>query len=571
MRHEKNSGLSIFHQCKLGGPMLSSLITIEELLNAEEGEQCQFKEAKQRFDFSEAARCCCALANCGGGRLVFGVSDKRPRKIVGSKAFDQPERTRKGLIAKLNVMVNFQIYEHEGKRVLVFEVASRPLGLPVQVDGVAWWYEGDSLIPMAEEIRRKIYEEIGVDFSGKTCLSARISDLDEDAIEAFRVKWIEKSGNHRLSSLTCEQLLRGCDAVTDEGITYAALVLFGSRKTLGKYLPQSELVFEYRSSNSSGPANQREEFRMGFFSCFDRLWELINLRNDIQHYQEGFFIFDIPTFNESVVREAILNAVCHRNYQMAGSVFIRQYPEKLTIESPGGLPNGITIDNILDRQVPRNRRIAEILALCGLVERSGQGMNIIFETSIKEAKQLPDFTGTDDNFVNLTLNGLVLDKKMLSLINKIGNDRLAILSTADFLAINSLYFERPLNDISQSRLKHLTELGIVEHVGRSKYVLARSLYSVAGKHGVHTRIVGLDRETNKELLLKHLREKGEEGTPLRELQQVLPGHNRGQLQVLLRELRDENRIYCVGKTSAGRWFAREHPTDSGVNIATDLQ
>ena len=94
--------------------MLSSLITIEELLNAEEGEQCQFKEAKQRFDFSEAARCCCALANCGGGRLVFGVSDKRPRKIVGSKAFDQPERTRKGLIAKLNVMVNFQIYEHEG-------------------------------------------------------------------------------------------------------------------------------------------------------------------------------------------------------------------------------------------------------------------------------------------------------------------------------------------------------------------------------------------------------------------------------------------------------------------------
>ena len=67
----------------------------------------------------------------------------------------------------------------------------------------------------------------------------------------------------------------------------------------------------------------------------------------------------------------------------------------------------------MDRQVPRNRRIAEILALCGLVERSGQGMNIIYETSIKEAKQLPDFSGTDDNFVSLKLSGLVLDKKML--------------------------------------------------------------------------------------------------------------------------------------------------------------
>ena len=133
---------------------------ILELLNAKEGEQVQFKEAKNRFDSSEAARICCALSNCGGGRLVFGISDKRPRQVVGSAAFDQPERTRKGLIEKLKVMVDFQLYEYGGKRVLVFDVASRPLGLPVQADGVAWWYEGDSLIPMPEDIRRKIYEEM---------------------------------------------------------------------------------------------------------------------------------------------------------------------------------------------------------------------------------------------------------------------------------------------------------------------------------------------------------------------------------------------------------------------------
>lgn len=535
--------------------MINSSITIEELLEAKEGEQYQFKEAKRHFDFGEATQCCCALANCGGGKLVFGISDKRPREVVGSTAFDQPERTRKGLIDKLRVMVDFQLYDHDGKRVLVFDVASRPLGLPVQVDGVAWWYEGDSLIPMPEEIRRKIYEETGFDFSGSICTSARLSDLDEAAIEAFREKWIEKSGNKRLSSRSVEQLLHDCEAITDEGITYAALILFGTKEALGKYLPQSEIVFEYRSSNASGPANQREEFRMGFFACHNRLWELVNLRNDIQHYQEGFFIFDIPTFNESAVREAILNAVSHRNYQLAGSVFIRQYPEKLVIESPGGFPNGISLDNILDRQIPRNRRIAEILALCGLVERSGQGMNIIYETSIKEAKQLPDFAGTDDNFVNLTLNGLVLDKKMLSLINRIGNDRLDSLSTADFLAINALYYERALDDSLRLRLKHLTEIGIVEHIGRNKYVLARSLYSAAGKSGVHTRIIGLDRETNKELLLKHIREKAPEGSPLKELQQVLPSHSRRQIQTLLHELRSENRVYCVGNTSAARWFA----------------
>ena len=542
--------------------MLNLSVTIEELLNAKEGEHVQFKEAKQRFDFGEAARCCSALANGGGGMLVFGISDKRPREVVGSKAFDQPERTRKGLIDKLKVMVDFQVLPYEGKRVLVFGVASRPLGLPVQADGISWWYEGDSLIPMPEDIRRKIYEEIGYDFSGSICKTAGIIDLDETAIEAFREKWIEKSGNKRLSTLSAEQLLHDCEAITDEGVTYAALILFGKKEALGKYLPQSEIIFEYRSSNASGPANQREEFRVGFFACFNRLWELINLRNDIQHYQEGFFVFNISTFNESVVREAILNAVSHRNYQLAGSVFIRQYPEKLIVESPGGLPNGVSLDNILDRQVPRNRRIAEILALCGLVERSGQGMNIIYETSVREAKQLPDFTGTDSNFVSLTLNGLVIDKKMLSMINRIGNERLESLTTADFLAINALYYERPMSSSLRLRLKHLTEMGIVEHVGRNKYVLARSLYSAAGKPGIHTRIVGLDRETNKELIYKHIAENGTEGTPFRELQQVLPGHSRSQIQVLLRELHKENRAYCVGKTSAARWFPGPEPKEA---------
>lgn len=534
--------------------MINNPETMESLLTAKEGECYQFKEAKRHFDFGEAARCCCALANCGGGKLVFGVSDKRPRKVVGSLAFDQPERTRKGLIDKLAVMVDFQLYEQDGKRVLVFNVASRPLGLPVQVDGVAWWYEGDSLIPMPEEIRRKIYSETGNDFSGTICSAAHLSDLDDLAIEEFRKKWVEKSGNKRLLNMSVEQLLLDCGAITDEGITFAALVLFGKKAALDKLLPQSEIVFEYRSSNASGPANQREEFRSGFFSYYDHLWELINLRNDVQHYQEGFFIFDIPTFNESAVREAILNAVSHRNYQLAGSVFIRQYPDKLLIESPGGFPNGISLENILDRQVPRNRRIAEILAHCGLVERSGQGMNIIFETSIKEAKQLPDFTGTDDDFVSLTLNGLVLDKKMLSLINKIGNERLESLSTTDFLTINALYYERPLNESLRLRLKHLTEIGIVEHVGRNKFVLARSLYSAAGRPGVHTRMVGLDRDTNKELLVKHIRDQASDGTRFKELQQVLPGLNRSQIQVLLRELRNEGRIHCVGITSAARWF-----------------
>ena len=174
------------------------LETVQELLEAKEGEHVQFKEAKNRFDFGEAAKCCCALANNGGGKLVFGITDKRPRSVVGSAAFDQPERTRMGLIEKLKVNVDFQLFNYEEKRVLVFDVKSRPIGMPVQYDGVAWIYEGDTLKPMPEDMRRSIYEETGGDFSGTICAGATVDDLDETAIENFRAKWIEKSAKSSL-------------------------------------------------------------------------------------------------------------------------------------------------------------------------------------------------------------------------------------------------------------------------------------------------------------------------------------------------------------------------------------
>ena len=538
-------------------------IIIDELLNLPEGEQFEFKEAKNTFEFDKLVKYACAIANRGGGKIVLGVTDKRPRKVVGSAAFEQPERTCSGLIGKLHVRIDFQLHEYDGKRVLVFVVTERPVGLPVQVDGIAWWRDGDSLIHMPPEVLRGIYAETGHDFSGDICKGATLNDLDTDAVNKFRDKWLEKSGNARLKQLSTEQLLRDCEAVVNEGITYAAMVLFGKHSSLGRFLPQSETVFEYRSSEASGPAQQREEFRIGFFACYDQLWELINLRNDKQHYQDGLFVFDIPTFNERVVREALLNAVSHRNYQLTGSVFVRQYRDRLVIDSPGGFPLDVTLENILDRHSPRNRRIAEILSRCGLVERSGQGMNLIYELSIKEAKALPDFTGTDANLVRITLNGLVLDRDMLSLLSKIGNKKLESFTTEDFLVVNALFYEQKLSGQLTGRVKRLVDMGIVEHVGRNKFVLARVFYEITGKTGTRTRLVGLDRAANKELLFKHIKDSGTTGTKLSELQQVLPGHSRRQVQTLINELRDEQRIYVEGNTSAARWFLSAKQKFSG--------
>ena len=439
---------------------------LNDLLNAPEGENYEFKEAKNRYDFEEAVKYCCALSNSGGGKFILGVTDKRPRKVVNSNAFEQPERTRKGLMDRLHIRIDFQIYQTEDGRVLVFDVASRPSGLPVQTKGIAWWRDGESLVPMPEDIRRKIYLELESDFSSEICPNATIDDLNNAAINKFRLKWRDHTRNNRLSSLSDEQLLRDCGAITDKGATYAAIILFGNRKILQNQLPHAEVVFEYRSKETAGPAAQREEFQEGFFTYDDRIWELVNLRNDEQHYRDKLYRHPILTFNEDVVRETVLNAVSHRDYQRGGSIFVRQYQNRLVVESPGGFPHGITVENILNRQNARNRLIANIFRLCGLVERSGQGMNLIYEMAIKEAKPLPDFSGSDSFFVMLTLRGKIINSDMLALIKKIGDERLEAMTTDDYLLLSALFTGKGLAEIELSRFEHLAELEIVKYTER---------------------------------------------------------------------------------------------------------
>jgi predicted HTH transcriptional regulator len=189
----------------------------------------------------------------------------------------------------------------------------------------------------------------------------------------------------------------------------------------------------------------------------------VNLRNDKQHYQKQFAILPVPTFNEIVVREALLNAVSHRDYQTKGSIFIRQYSRKLVIESPGGFLPGITPENILNRHAARNGRIAAVFQRCGLVERSGQGMNLIYEMSVKEAKPLPKFTGSDAMFVKLTLDGQVIHPRMLALLKEIGTHRLNVMTTDDYLLLSALFLEEDLRGVDPARFKHLAELEIVKH------------------------------------------------------------------------------------------------------------
>ena len=498
-------------------------MTLLEILNAKEGHHFEFKEAKNHFGTKEAAEYLCALSNHGGGRLVLGVTDKRPRKAVGSKAF-------------------------------------------VQFDGTAWWRDGERLVPMPESVRRAIYAEGGHDFTGETCLELTLDDLDLDAIEIFRIKWLEYSGNKRIATLSTLQLLRDAGVVNDDGITYAALILFGKRAPLLKYLSTAEVCYEYRLTETSGPAGVREDFRMGFFNFFDRIWELVNQRNENQHYQRRFQMLPVITFNEVVVREALLNAVSHRDYQLKGSIFVRQFGRKIVVESPGGFPPGITIENILNRHQARNGLIAAVFQLCGLVERSGQGMNLIYERAVREAKPLPTFEGSDSMFVRLTLDCKIIHPKMLALLKEIGEDRLDVMTTEDYLLLSALYRAEDMRGTPPERFSHLEELGIVKYsehgTGPAKGCAKLFIGSLSEVASDKLPINGSDKcHVVTDYMSEH------DFVTTAELAKLLGITQRAALDILKKLIADELVVKSGGKRNA-KYALRNDPKESPHEIPT---
>jgi len=537
--------------------MSVSLAELKAWMTARESEHLELKEAKQSYSADKLLRYCAALANEGGGRVVLGVTNKIPRRVVGTAAFQNPGDTTQSLLQQLHLRIQADELAHPDGRVLVFTVPSRPVGMPIAVDGRYWMRAGESLTAMTPDMLKRIFDEAAPDFSAETCERATLADLDPDAVKAFRQAWSRKAGNPQLEKLSVEQLLSDSELLVDGRVTHAALVLLGAHRALGRLLPQAEVVYEYRSGEASGPAQQRLDLRRGFFLFFDELWQAIAARNEVQHYQEGLFIWDVPTFDETTVREAVLNAVAHRDYRLQGSVFVRQHPRRMEIVSPGGLPPDVTLENILWKQSPRNRRICEAFQRCGLVERSGQGMNRIYEGCIRQGKPLPDFRGTDEYQVALSLSGTVEDPRLVGFLEQVGQERLATFTTEHFLAVSQVHRSQKVEKELRGALGQLLDQGIVERVSRGKYVLSRRFFSFLGKTGEYTRKKGLDRETNRMLLLKHIRDSGKRGTQMEELMQVLPSLSRHQVSRLVRSLKEEGAVEQEGKTRGARWFARQ--------------
>ena len=196
--------------------------------------------------------------------------------------------------------------------------------------------------------------------------------------------------------------------------------------------------------------------------------------------------------------------------------------------------------------------IAEAFERTKLVEKSGQGIDVIFEAAIRQGKGIPDFKGTDAHTVRINIPAKVKDAEFVRFLEKIVNEKQISFSFDEIYELELLREQKVVAN-PQHKEKFL-KLGIVEKIGKTsgtKYMLSHKYYSYEEKPGVYTRIKGISREKNKELILNHIKREGR-GIK-KDFIDAFPELKISDISNLLQELKEEGKIERVGSIRAGFW------------------
>ena len=519
-------------------------------------EGLEFKHAENQFSKDRLCEYVSALANEGGGSIVLGVTDRKPREFAGTNAFPDLAKLRFEVFERMRWRTQAQEFHPDGKRVVVVSTNAAPRGRPVGFDGKFYHRTGEALRTMGPDELRRALVDVSLDVSSDVCAAAKIDDLDPKAVERFRLEWSAREPKLGVSLWDVGTLLENAELSVDGELTNAALLLMGAEQAIRRHLPQAEMIFEYRSKEGMDEYSERLEFKAGLLLWVDSIWQRINVRNTTSQITLGLFRHEVATFDEGTIREALLNAVAHRDYSDAGSAWLLMWPTRIEVRSPGGFPRGITPENIVDRQNPRNRRLAEALKRCGLVERSGQGADKMFRRCIEQAKALPDYSKSDEHVVIVNLRGEVTDPKFIQFLEDLSRERGAAFSVADLRVLDMVRRGVIVPETLLERREVLRSAGAIERTaGRNKWILSRRYREFEGVPDAYDRDRGRGRAEEVQLLRRIIVEAGNAGATRKQLNEAVD-RSSSHVGRLLGELKKSGVIETRGRGSGARWHAR---------------
>lgn len=343
-----------------------------------------------------------AFANTDGGTIVVGV-DRRGRFSRNLMAEDvEGALTRALTMCRPPVATEWQQHEVAGGVVVVLQVARSP-ELHALGDGRVLVRAGPENRPLGgEAIRHLAATKSSGDFESEPVPAATLVDLDKDVLDEYLAKRAERG--QRPVSGRLEDHLVEIGAMTEDGTpTVSGLLLFGKRPQT--FLTQSGVIFvkflgtEPRGRDGLAGYGRRVEIEGPLARVIERAWNLIWEEMRVEAVVTGLKREEVPEYPRFAVREAVINAVCHRDYRLAGRrVEIRMFEDRLEVISPGGLPGFITVDNIVEEHFSRNPRLVAGLFQWGYIEELGLGIDRMIEEMLQQGHPPPEFRATPYSF-----------------------------------------------------------------------------------------------------------------------------------------------------------------------------
>ena len=350
-----------------------------------------------------------AFANADGGTVLLGVD--ADGQILGNLQAEDAEGLLRAALGRCRPVMRTEWQQFEDRDgIAVGLQVPRSTELHSLADGRVFVRTHAGNQPLdGTRIGQLAATKASGDFETETVPGAARTDLDEDVIRDFMDRRAARLG--RDLGQTEAEILAATGALDSSGQpTLAGLLLFGREP--GFFVPQSGLVYvRFVGAEPRGPGglpgySRREESNGALARVIERTWSLLLQETRGEAVVRGLQREDRMLYPPFAVREALVNAVCHRDYRLTGRrVEIRQFDDRLEISSPGGLPGYITLDNIVDEHFSRNPRLVNGLFEWGYIEQLGLGIDRMIEEMVLAGHPPPEFRATPYSFTVIFRRG----------------------------------------------------------------------------------------------------------------------------------------------------------------------
>jgi ATP-dependent DNA helicase RecG len=457
---------------------------LKALVKHGESNTVEFKSSTSSM--SSGMQTVCAFLNSDrGGTVIFGVTDKG--SIVGQEVTD---KTRKEIATELNKIDCYEninvVYVHvaDDRQAIVFEVEPGDVA-PCMYDGRAYIRNQSTTTRMSKEEYRYLYNKSNPAlWESLTTNTCTFKDLDRTRIkEIIRMAVSEKRLPSDALNISIPNILKKLKLIVNDKLTNAAVILFC--KNEDKQFMQSSIQLARFRGIDKTEFLDTKLFVGNAFDLYDKADEFLSFSLPVAaHIEHGKPVrVETPAIPYVVLREALINALIHRDYSNAGgSVSIAVYDDRVNITNIGTLPKGVTLNELSKEHasIQRNPLIANVFYLCGKIEKWGRGTLDMIKACEKAGNPIPKYEEIGGTFsVTLPLKepiSTVFEKPQKIDLRRLTARQVKILNALKTEALSrqqlmSKMKTRLAERTIQLELSKLKDMGLVRSEGKAKAII----------------------------------------------------------------------------------------------------